>query len=245
MNLVIFRLTLRELAGQKRIILMLLLAAVPVLLALVYGLGDREDPYDFTANMLESVDVTVVLPLICLVLGASALGSEIDDGTVVYILAKPLPRLHIVLAKFAAAALISGALVVTATVLAGTIALGSEPGEGLTLGFGIAVAVGAIAYTAVFVLLSIVTSRALLFGLGYVFIWEGLVTNLFGAMAYVSIRQYTLGIADAITSVDRFQTDFEADLSAAEALPLVALVTFGALYFATRRLETLELGEAE
>lgn len=245
MNTAIFVLTLRELAGQKRIILMLLLAAVPVLLALVYSLGDREEPYDFTTDMLNAVDVTVVLPLICLVLGASALGSEIDDGTVVYILAKPVPRLHIIIAKFAAAGLLSAVLVVTATGLAGTIALGSEPGEGLTLGFTLAVAVGALAYTAVFILLSIVTSRALLFGLAYVFIWEGLVTNLFGAMSYVSIRQYTLGIADAITTVDKFQTGFKADLSLAEALPLIVITTVAALYFATRRLETLELGEAE
>lgn len=245
MNTAIFTLTLRELAGQKRIILMLLLAAVPVLLAMVYTLGDRQHPQDFTANMMESVVVTVVLPLICLVLGTSAIGSEIDEGTAVYILAKPVRRLHIIIAKFVAAGLVSAALVVTSTALAATIALSGESAEGIPAGFTLAVAFGSFAYCAVFILLSIVTSRALLFGLGYVFIWEGLVTNLFGAMSYVSIRQCSLGIADAVATVSARQTNFKAELTAAEAVPIIVAVTVAALYFAARRLETFELGESE
>jgi ABC-2 type transport system permease protein len=245
MNMAVFRLTIRELAGQKRIILMLLLAAIPVLLAIVYSVGNRLHPQDWTANFMETVVVTVVLPLICLVLGTSAIGSEIDDGTAVYILAKPVPRLQIVFAKFAAAALISAGLVVTATAMSGLIALSGEQSEGITTGFTLAVAFGSFAYCAVFILLSIVTSRALLFGLGYVFIWEGLVTNLFGSMSYVSIRQYCLGIADAVATVSARQTDFKAELTAAEAVPLIIAVTIAALYFATRRLEALELSESE
>jgi ABC-2 type transport system permease protein len=243
MNFAIFRLTLRELTGQRRLLLMLLLAAIPVLLAFIYSLGDRPDPPDFTSDMLTTVVVTVVLPLVCLILGTSALGSEIEDGTVVYILAKPVPRLQIVTAKFAAAALVSAFLVVPATAISGVVTMSGVPAEGLSAGFTIGVAFGVLAYTALFLLLSLVTSRALLFGLVYVFVWEGLLANLFDTVAYLSIRQYCLGIADAIATVR--PEDLDADLAGGIALVLLIAVTIAALYFATRQLETLELSESE
>ena len=95
-----------------------------------------------------------------------------------------------------------------ATIASGVIGLLGVPNEGIVAGFAIAVLVGVFAYTAVFILLSVATSRALLIGLGYVFIWEGLITELFSGARYLSIRQYCLGIADSIASVS--SQDFDA-----------------------------------
>ena len=244
MNRVIFNLTLRELTGQRRSLLLLLLAAIPVALAVIYRLGERTDQQDWAANvLLKSIVVTVVLPLTCLVLGTSALGSEIDDGTVVYLLAKPIRRSSIITAKFAAAALTSGTLVVLATAISGEIGLAGASGERLVPAFTIAVLLASLGYTALFVLLSVVSSRALLIGLGYVFVWEGTLTNLFNATAYLSIREYCLAIADAIASTR--PGVFSSQIDAAIAVPLLALVTVGSLWAATRRLEMLELSEAE
>ena len=44
------------------------------------------------------------MPLVALILGTAALGSEIDDGTAVYLLIKPIPRWRIALAKILVAA---------------------------------------------------------------------------------------------------------------------------------------------
>lgn len=240
----VFTLTLREFAGQRRSLLIVLLALLPVLLALVFRLGEGEDPQDFTGNfLLDGVLITRVLPLACLILGTAAIGAEIEDGTIVYLLAKPVPRRAVVLAKFAAAALIAAALIVPATLVSGRVALGDAEGEGLVAGFTAAAFAGTLAYSAVFVLLSIVTSRALLAGLAYVFIWEGLVSSLFGATAYLSIRHYCLGIADGIATLDPAVLD--AELSGVEGAVLAALATVGALWYAVARLERLELGEAE
>ena len=182
-----------------------------------------------------------ILPLACLILGTAALGSEIEDGTIVYILAKPIPRRAIVIAKIAASSLVSGAMIVTATIVAGAIGIQGAPGEGIVLGFAVAAAVGAVAYSALFVL-SIATSRALLGGLAYVLIWEGLVSGLFDATAYLGIRHYLLGIADTIATADPNLLDAQLG---PEAIVLALLATIGAGYFATTRLETLELSEAE
>jgi len=244
MNTTIFALTLREFASQRRSLLILLLAFVPVGLALIYRLGDGDDPQDFTANfLLDGVVIARILPLTCLILGTAAIGSDIEDGTIVYLLTKPIPRAAIVMAKFAAASLMSVALIVPAVLIAGRLALDGVPGEGAVVGFALAATAGSLAYTAAFILLSIVTSRALIAGLLYVFIWEGLISGIFGATAYLSVRHYCLGIADGVSTLDPRLLD--AKFGGAEAFVLAAVVTVVALVLSVRRLGGLELGEAE
>ena len=243
MNGTIFMLTVKELIGQRRSLLMFLLAAVPLGLAVIFRVSDPVDQHDWTANtLMDGTVLTIVLPLSCLILGTAAIGREIEDGTVLYLLTKPLARLQIVGAKFTAAALLAIAFIVPATALAGFIAIQGVAEGGIVVGFTAAVALGILAYTALFVLISVVTSRALLASLAYVFVWEALVTRLFSATSYLSIRHYCLGIADFIADVSA--DDFQAKLGV-EALVLVVAVTIGAIFFAVRRLETLEVTESE
>ncbi len=240
MNATVFTLTLRQIAGQRRSFLLFLLALVPVAVALIYRLGEHVDQHEWTANvLLNGIVVTTILPLACLILGTSALGSEIEDGTAVYILAKPVPRRQIIGAKFAASAMVAAVFVVPATAISGLIGLHGVSEEGIVTGFGLATLVGLFAYTAVFMLLSVATSRALLFGLAYVFIWEGLVTELFSGTRYLSIRQYCLGLADLVSTVSK--DEFESNLGGPEGLILAAVVTLIALVIAVRRLEAFEL----
>ena len=244
MNATVFTLTLRQFAGRRRSLLMFGLTLVPIAVAIIYRLGEHIDQHDWTANvLLNGIVVTTILPLACLILGTSALGSEIEDGTAVYILAKPVPRRHIIGAKFAASALVASAFIVPATAVSGLIAIQGVSGEGIASGFAIATLIGVLAYTAVFILLSVATSRALLFGLGYVFIWEGLVTELFSGTRYLSVRQYCLGIADLIATVK--EQDFQASLGGLDGLILAAVVTAAALVLAVRRLEAFELTDTD
>ncbi len=244
MNATVFTLTLRQFAGRRRSLLMFGLALVPVAVAIIYRLGEHIDQHDWTANvLLNGIVVTTILPLACLILGTSALGSEIEDGTAVYLLAKPVPRRDIIAAKFAASALIAAAFLVPATAVSGLIGLQGVSEEGIATGFAVAVLVGVFAYSAVFILLSVATSRALLIGLAYVFIWEGLITELFSGTRYLSIRQYCLGIADLISTVS--ERDFEANLGGVEGLVLIAVVTAAALLLAVRRLEAFELTDTD
>ena len=76
---------------------------------------------------------------------------------------------------------------------AGAIALYDQPKGDILLGFGVGIVLGGLVYSALFVLLSIVTSRALIAGLIYVFIWEGLVNGFFAGTRLLSVRHYTLG----------------------------------------------------
>ena len=114
--------TLRGLLGRRRTILLALLAGLPVLIALLIRLsGGRPD----ADRILDTLVVRTVMPLVALIVGTAAIGSEIDDGTAVYLLIKPIPRWRMAASKILVAAGLTAALVVPAVVLTGLL-LGSR-----------------------------------------------------------------------------------------------------------------------
>jgi ABC-2 type transport system permease protein len=246
MNQTVFHLTVREYVGQRRSLLILLLAAVPVGLALIVRFSNPDDMnrLDWIANtLMDGTLMRTILPLTCLLLGTGAFGSEFEGGTILYLLTKPITRAEIVLAKFAAAASFSMVFLVPATAAAGLIAIDRSGDIDAVFGFSIAVAAGILAYSALFVLLSLVTSRSLLIGLAYILVWEAIVTQLFSATAYLSIRQYCLGIADLFWNVD--ERTFNAEVAPAVAPFLALAITIGAVALSIRSLERLQIREPD
>jgi ABC-2 type transport system permease protein len=83
----------------------------------------------------------------------------------------------------------------------------------------------------------VVTTRAIAFGLLYVAIWEGLLSNLVGGVRILSIAHYSLGVANAIYP----DKNLGAGLSLSTSLILAIVLTAGGLYLAARRLKTFSL----
>ncbi len=227
--------TLRGLLGRRRLLLMILLVALPVAIGLLVRLGGGRDD---ASGILDALVVRTVLPLVALVLGTAALGSDMDDGTIVYLLIKPIARRWIVLATAVVACGLTAVLVVPAVVLTGLLTSGTGS-ESLTTTFAFAVAAlfGGIAYTTVFLALSTVTSRALVIGLAYTLIWEGVVTDLLTGTRFLSIRQATLGVAAALGG-ERPGSD---PLVPAVSVAILVVATVGALAIATRQLARFEV----
>ena len=241
MILLIFTLTLRQLVLRKSTFLLVGLSLLPVLLALVFDLSSSsEDPERWTARILyESLVIAIVLPLAALLLGTSALGDEFEDGTAVYLLTKPIPRWQILLPKLGAAWTITATLLTVSVVLSGLVALG---GAGtLVSGFVIAGIVGSLAYCAVFMLLSVTTTRALIAGLVYVFLWEGAITSIFEGARFLSIRHYTMGLGSWLADTSTFV--YDPTVSGNTAVIMFAIVIVAAVFTANRKLERIEVRE--
>ena len=212
-----------------------------MLIALIFDLSNPdENPERWTARSLyQGMTIAIVLPLTALLLGVSALGDEFEDGTAVYLLTKPIPRWQILLPKLAASWLITSVIVGLSTIVSGFIAL--EGGSALIQGFTIAVIVGALAYCAVFVLLSVSTNRALITGLVYVFLWEGAITSIFEGARYLSIRHYTMGLGGHLADTEPIV--FQPTVGGVTAAVMSLIVIVVATYFANRRLERTEVRE--
>jgi len=186
--------TLRGLLGRRRTLLLVLLVGLPVLIALLIRLsGGRPD----ADRVLDALVVRTVMPLVALILGTAAMGSELEDGTAVYLMVKPISRWWIALAKMLVAAGTTAALVVPAIVLTGLL-LGGAENVNTIAAYAVACLVGGSAYAAAFMTLSIFTSRALLLGLAYTLLWEGVLAGLLGGTRFLSIRQATLGVTSAL-----------------------------------------------
>ena len=96
---------------------------------------------------------------------------------------------------------------------------------------------GTLEYTAVFLALSLVTSRALIIGLAYVVIWEGVVAGLFAGTRIVSIRQHVLAVADSAAG----EGAVSAELAVGTAVLVGGIVIVAAVALAVRRLARVEL----
>ena len=229
--------TLQALLNRRRTLLLALLGLLLILITVLYRLGSPgpSEALEVTRNLLASFGIGVLVPIVAVIVGTSALGAELDDGTIVYLLAKPVPRWRIVLVKFVVAWLVTSLLVAPAIVVGGLIGNGDAS---LAIGFGLASIIAALEYTAIFVALSLVTSRALIIGLAYVVIWEGVVAGLFTGTRAVSVRQHALAVAEA-TGGDGAAG--MAELSFAFGLAAAVVVTVAALAIAVRRLESVEL----
>jgi ABC-2 type transport system permease protein len=239
MNAVIAGITLRQLLSRRRTLLLLLLGGVLVLVAFVFRLaGEESRALPFTAQLLANLGIAVLMPLVALLFGTGAIGSELEDGTAIYLLAKPIRRSTILLTKLVVASACAILVTCGPMLLAGLIA-GGGLGDGLVVGFVGAAAIGSVLYSALFVTLSLTTSRALVFGLGYVLIWEGVLSGLFAGTRTFSVRQITLALADLFA--DAPPEVFAAQLDLATALVMAAIVLVAATALAIRRLSTLEI----
>ncbi len=224
--------TARGLFGRRRFLLLLPLPLVLLGLAvLCRSLG--VDPRHWGPPVLVGLGLAVVLPVVALIIGTGVLGAEIDDGTVVHILTKPLPRWQIVLPKLAVA---TGVTAVTAAVplyVAGVLA------DSVRLGLALAVAaaLGALAYSAFFLALSLVTRRPVLLGLVYVLIWEGLLGNFVSGTKVLSIQQYVIALADRIAPTGLLETS----VSVPVASVMTALVSVGFTVLAIDRLRSFSV----
>jgi len=226
--------TLRGLLDRRRFWLMVLLAAVPVLIMLIASLFSDTN---MSERRFDQLIIRTVLPLVALVFGTGALGSELEDGTIVFLLTKPIRRWRIALAKGTVAAGLTAALIVPAMLLTGLIATSQQSSmAGPTVAYAVAVAVGGAAYALAFMALSSFTSRALAVGLGYVLLWEGVLSGLFEGTRLFSIRQATLGLAAELQGVDRADT-----LDGTSSAVLLSLVIVGSLLLTSWRLSRYQL----
>ena len=226
-------LTARATLGRRRALLFAVPAVILIALTLVLR-ATRPAGAPWPDHVLGDFGFSVLLPLTALIIGTGVLGAEIDDGSAIHLLATPVRRSAVVVTKFSVAAVATMLFAAVPELVAGLLA----PGSG-KLGFALfaGALVGSVIYSAVFVMASVLTSRAIALGLLYVLIWEGLLGNLVGGARILSIAHYSLGVANAIYP-DR---NFQAGLSLSTSLILGVIVTGGALILATRRLSAFAI----
>ncbi len=237
MNATVLRLTARGLLGKRRAALMALLPVLLLALAIAIRLSTGVDQ-TIADDVLSGFAMVTMVPLLAVIAGTGVLGPEIDDGSVVYLLAKPIGRPAVVASKLAVAVATVTAFGALPTLVAGLILAGTA--GGLAVGYALGALVAGAAYCALFLLLSVLTRNAVIVGLLYAVVWEAVVGGFVPGAQTLSILQWSLAVTRAVVG---------EPVTSAVSLPvgatLLVLLFAGATWFAGQRLRSLTLTSEE
>lgn len=223
----LYRLFLRSQLVRGRIIGIGCLGLLAILLGFAVGVSDAVGPEE-GAHLVSVYGLALFVPVTVLLFASAVLGDPNEDGTLVYLWLRPVPRWKVVLAAFAATLTICLPLVVLPMAVAAALA-----GDGdLVAGAVASCTLATVAYAGVFTWLGLRVKRALVWGLAYILIWEGFVARAGATPSKLSVRAATRSVLGRFA--DAPEDFLEVGAVAAVAIPLAAAVA--ALLLAVRRL---------
>ncbi|GAA0445656.1 ABC transporter permease subunit [Streptomyces stramineus] len=237
-NHTVARLTYRGLLGRRRAAILFALPALLIIISVAVRVLTGVDD-STAANVLGGFALATMVPLIGVVAGTGAIGPEIDDGSVVYLLSKPIKRPTIIFTKLIVAIGVTVAFSAIPTLVAGFILNGNS--QQIAVAYAVAAAVASVAYSAIFLLLGTVTRHAVVAGLVYALVWESLFGSLIAGARTLSVQQWSLALAERIGGEGAITSEVGLPL----ALILLIGVTAAATWYAGQKLRTLTLAGEE
>ncbi|MEU8520409.1 ABC transporter permease [Streptomyces sp. NBC_01216] len=237
-NPTVARLTYRALLGRRRaLILFALPALLLVIAAAVRAFNGADD--QVAADVLGGFALATMVPLIGVIAGTGAIGPEIDDGSIVYLLSKPVKRPTIIFTKLIVAVAVTMVFSAIPTFVAGMILNGN--GQQVATAYTVAALVASLAYSALFLLLGTVSRHAVVIGLVYALVWEALFGSLIEGAKTLSVQQWALAVAQKVSG----EGLVTSDVGLPAAVALLAGVTVLATWYAGQKLRTLTLAGEE
>jgi len=229
MNGTIVKLALAALLGRRRFWALVAFPVVLIGLTVLVAVMAGDD--EFGWQMVGFLGYPLVLPLVAILAASSVLGPEVDDGSIVYLLAKPVNRHAVAVSKWVVA-WITTLVVGGGSVLAAGLVV--EAGD-QAIGWFVASVVAGTAYSGLFLALSAVTRHAVVIGLLFVLIWENVLGSIFTGVAWLSIGDWGVRVGHEVSSALDDPTNLPWAVLASLA------VTAGAVFFAGDRLRSFAL----
>jgi len=233
----VYRLTLRQLSGRWRLLITIVLASLPVVMGLIATMVD--DPpsnEDFEGIVINGMLAGSILPLVVLAIASAAFANEIEDRTLANLTLSPIPRWQIVVPK------LLGAMTVAVPFIVGSAFITSQLYFDGDMTAVIAVTVGAFVgvalYSSVFIWAGLMTTRAIGFGLLYVFLWEGIFSGFVSGVRFLSIRHYSIALMHGLDE-RRFAGSDNLSFGVAIGAAVVVFVLF--LLLSVRRLRRMDV----
>ena len=201
-------LTFRQLFVRRRLIASVFFALTPLLIVVLFvsargAAAAVERKAGLLIDLYRDIVIGVLLPLSAVVFGTAAFGGEIDDGTIVYLLVKPLSRWRVVLSKYVVAVISTAGMMVIATIPPWLFLGTSVVPPKVLLAFATAIALGATLYSALFVTMGMMSRRALVFGLLYIVVLEMTLSRQVAGVRSLAIREFAMTVVGKLAAGER------------------------------------------
>lgn len=233
----VYLLTLRQLSGRWRLLIMTVLAALPVIIAWIMLRDDNAPSVtDFEEAVLSTMLAGSIAPLVVLAIAAAAFSNELEDRTLANLTLAPIPRWQIALPKLLASITIAVPFIAASAFITSHVAfLGDMKAVAAVT---ISSVVSVMVYASAFVWLGLVTTQAIGAGLLYIVLWEGFFSGFVAGARLLSIRHYAIALMQGIDA-RRFANDKLMSLTVAGVVCALAFSAF--LLLSIRRLRRMDV----
>jgi ABC-2 type transport system permease protein len=233
----VYLLTLRQLSGRWRLVILTALSAMPVVIAvLTLRSSQASSVVDFEMAVLSAMLAGSIAPLVVLALAAAAFANEVEDRTLANLVLTPLPRWRIAVPKLLAAITIAGPFMAVSAALTSHVAFLGDTRA--TVAVTISALAGVALYASAFLWLGLVTTQAIGVGLLYIVLWEGFFSGFVSGVRLLSIRHYAIALMHGMDP-RRFASSGHLSLGLAIGTSLVVFAGF--LLLAIRRLRRMDV----
>ena len=233
----VYRLTLRQLSGRWRLLIMTVLASLPVIIAvLMLRSSDAPSVVEFETAILSAMLAGSIAPLVVLAIAAAAFSNEVDDRTLANLTLAPIPRWKIAVPKLLGVITIAAPFTAVSAFLTSWVAYLGDVQASVAVTVSAVVGVGL--YASMFVWLGLVSTQAIGLGLLYIVLWEGFFSGFVSGVRLLSIRHYAIGVMHGL---DPRRFAVGAQLSLTMAVIMSVLVFGGFLMLSIRRLRRMDV----
>ena len=233
----VYQLTLRQLSGRWRLGIMTVLAAMPVMIAVIMLRSDTAPSVqEFETVVLSTMLAGSIAPLVVLAIAAASFANEVEDRTLANLTLSPVPRWQIVLPKLLATITIAAPFIAVSSFLTAYVAFLGDLTA--TLAITVAAVLGVALYSSAFVWPGLVSTQAIGVGLVYIVLWEGFFSGFVAGVRGLSIRHYAIGVMHGIDPRRFADVDH---LTPTVAVIMSALVLAGFLALSIRRLKRMDV----
>ncbi|MFT5290214.1 MAG: ABC-type transport system involved in multi-copper enzyme maturation permease subunit [Planctomycetota bacterium] len=228
------RLTIRQMLGGKKIWLLALFLALPILLTLAVLASDGfandiDDDEVAYALLLYLLYPQVLCILASLIYGASLLAGEIEDKTLVYLFTRRQARWRVLLGKYLTTALVLACMTTISMTISFLLA-GAPEGFQLWKALSATTFAACFAYTAIFALLGIaLPKRAITIGLIYAVLVEFVLSLVPALVNEVTASYYLRSMAFHIADLPLPDEVVAIVGNASQTTSLVAVIVIPAL----------------
>jgi ABC-2 type transport system permease protein len=195
MEAFVFSSALRYHLGLRRLLPWLALGIVITILGVVWTRFSPDasavDRYVAVSSML----IYKVSALAAVILATTIVSQEVEQKTIVYLLTRPIPRWKLLLFRYFAASVAVAVIGIILAAMLATAVFGSPMANPIFLRDCAGLTVGAFAYTALFLTVTLLINRAMILCLIIAFGWESIAPTMPGNMFRLSIYSYLQAIA--------------------------------------------------